>query len=1027
MSRESRIFEAEDEASGESERYLCLVEIGRGGMAVVYRAWDSHMNRDVALKVAREDVAADPEVRRRFEEESRIAGTFSHPSILPVFDRGTYAGRPYLAMQLIDGMPLDRSNLPLAEAIERLATAAEAVDHAHERGVIHRDLKPSNILLARDGRVYLTDFGVARQTTAEDRRTVAGTVVGTPAYMSPEQARGEDVDARADVYALGATLYELAVGRPPYEGTDPQAVLEAVRTRPPQAPRKANPKVSRNVEAIIRMAMERLPGDRYATARALAEDLRLYQNRRRPLARARGLRYYIGRELVRHPIRTAARTLMALILSGALILGSLVGGGWLDYRRALAEANLERKLALLEEASTYYTPARRTLKELRASIAEAERALLARIRGLERETDEAIQGEDFDAADRLLPELTALDRASGDDRQARRDRRKAEADSRELLDRIRTSLAGGQLDAAETDWKKLPPAHPERDGLRERIREGRFAEGRLKLEKVAVEGDAAAFEPLFATLASPAHAVQKNRDADLGKAARTLGLALAEKGNHAGTIRWLTEAEKRGAANADLYRVRGLALVVERNWDAAERDLKSFRQHSPGTTVPSAYWKLFHQRAKEDVAAGRWDPAQSRLTSALELSEEAILWHDMGLVRWKTVFKADLSLGDLEKALSKDPDLKPSAEYAPIVLAHVRSGNATALGLETAAERDFLWTGLLARLDQVAGRREERTEELRVVRATLLRKLRRVEDALAELAPAGDSARVRLARARAHASAAARPEAADGALTRAYEQVAGAPLGSPDDPAVLAWKALLGARLKRDQAAADFQAAQARGGLFAAARLEHARLLQGAAALKELELALEGVDRLGEDDLLWLGAEPLAKPLSLARTELRRAGLLLRAQTRLAAQDMRGCVDDATLLLDDAAPPPDPAAAAEARRLRGLARLQLPKSEWKGAAEDLEAYLQVQPDDARTRLMLANAYLRLERAEEAEKQCDVVLQKWPNAPEVFYLRGRARRARGHENGARSDFQAALNACPKESPLFRLIERELPPR
>jgi tetratricopeptide (TPR) repeat protein/predicted Ser/Thr protein kinase len=1022
VTRARNIFEADGEPSGEPDRYHCLLEIGRGGMAVVYRAWDSHMNREVALKVAREEVAGDPDIRRRFEEESRIAGTFSHPNILPVFDRGLYQGRPYLAIQLIDGAALDRADLPLREKLAHLATAAEAVEHAHARGVIHRDLKPSNILLGRDNRVYLTDFGVARQTVSEDRRTAAGTVVGTPAYMSPEQARGEDVDARADIYALGATLYELAVGRPPYEGADPQAVLEAVRTRPPPAPRKANSKVSRNVESIIRMAMERLPRDRYASAQAMADDLRLYQNHRRPLARARGFRYYVGREIVRHPVRTAARFLTALIVAGALTVGSLVGGGWLEYRRALVEKDQDRRIALLEEASAYYPPARRRLKELRAELAAAERRRLERMRELENRVSASLDQGDFETAATFLEELTGLDGASVELLRARYDRRKAEVVSLELVASLRRLLAAGDLEGAAEAMKRLPPAHPERDGLLERLRQGRFAEGARTLLKAATEGEAGRFQPLFDELASPAHAAEKNRDAVLGGAARKLGLALWEKRDRAGTVRWLSEAERRDIEDADLYRTRGLARLVEKNWDAAQRDLEALRLHAPGTPTPSEYWALFHLRAKEAVVAGRWLEAQSQLSAALGLpkdpKDEAVLRHDLGLVRWKTMTKAQVSLGDLEAALLLNPGLKPDADYVPIVLSLARARVTAAPRLETSAERDALWKDLLARVDLVAGRPEERPEELRVLRASLLRKLRQVTAAFEELATAGNSARVRLARARVHVSEAARPEAREGALTRAYEEVAGARLGSPDDPAVLAWKALLGPRLDRPQAIAAFQAAQARGGLFPAARLEHARLLQGDAALKELELATAEAD-LGEDDLLWLGAEPHAKPLSLVKTEFRRAGLLLRAYIRFGAKDMSGCVGDATLLLDEAP-------SVEARRLRGLARIQLPKPDCKGVAEDLEPHLLVQPDDPHALLALASAYLGLDRDTEAEAHCSTVIQKWwPNAPEPYYLRGLARKSGSNAVGRRSDFDTALRLCPLEHKLRPKILEQIP--
>ncbi len=1027
MGNTSRIFGNDDEPTGEPDRYHSLVEIGRGGMAVVYRAWDSHMNREVALKVAREEVAADPEVRRRFEEESRIGSNITHASLLPVYDRGVHKGRPYMAMQLVEGTSLDHAKLPLREAITCLAAAAEAVHHAHQQGIVHRDLKPSNILVARDGRIYLTDFGVARQAISGNHLTVPGTVVGTPAYMSPEQARGEDVDALTDVYALGATLYELAVGRPPYAGADAKAVLEAVRAGPPTSPRKANPEVSRNVEAIIRMAMERHPGDRYPTAQALAEDLKLYGNRRRPLARARGIRYYVVRELVRHPIRTGVRTLTTLLILGALVLGGLAGRGWFHLQEALQEPDPVRQVALLRRAAWILPAAREKLEQLQGVLAGNERrrleeaaaaneARLLKAAVLVKEIGDALFRKDPDLADRKLRELEPLKDPNFLSLKARLKQVQEEILHVNLLTSIRGWIAAGELRKARDAALGLPAENPERSGFLAQIVHAEYEESLRLLRTAAEAGDLAAFEPRFDELASTTYAGERDRDPQLAQAARALASVLSGKKDRPGAIRWLTAAEKRGSMDVEFYRIRGLLHLAERNWDAAERDLG---RRPAGTPEPTAYWELHHQRAKEAIETGQWLQAEKRLRAALDLSKQAVLWHDLGLVRWKSSLNPELALGDLHRALSLDRTLKPAPGYVPVVLAHVESSLAGVVGTESPADRDVECNRLLDLLDQVAGR----VEDVRIVRAELLRRRRRFDDALVELSPAAASVRIRLARARVYAAAAQVPGAAEGLFLKGYDEIAGAALGTPDDPAVLAWRALLGARLGRPEADADFEAAQPRGGVFPAARLDYARLLQGKGAhgpaLKEVALALAGVHRLGEDDLLWLGVEPLAKPLTPARTEFRRACLMLRAQARIASGDVAGGVEDLTLLLDEAP-------TAELRLLRGLAYLQMPKPAWAAAALDLEAYLPAQPDDYRARLALANAYLQLERYSAAVEQCTRVLEKKKDAPEPYYLRGLAREFLSPVE-ARSDFEKARDVCPPDSPLRPRIMGKLKPK
>jgi serine/threonine-protein kinase len=265
-------------------------ELGRGGMATVYLAHDRKHDRSVALKVLHPDLGAalGPE---RFEREIRLAARLQHPHILPVFDSGDAGGRLWYTMPYVEGESLrDRVvreiQLPVEEAVRVVREAAQGLHYAHQRGVVHRDVKPENILLTQDGTTLVADFGIARVAPAHappgqgnTRLTGTGLAVGTPAYMSPEQAAGEgDVDARTDVYALGAVLYELLAGEPPFTGPTPQAVLAKRFATPAPSIRVVRPGVPDAIATVLARALATVPADRYATAgdfaAALGEALR---------------------------------------------------------------------------------------------------------------------------------------------------------------------------------------------------------------------------------------------------------------------------------------------------------------------------------------------------------------------------------------------------------------------------------------------------------------------------------------------------------------------------------------------------------------------------------------------------------------------------------------------------------------------------------------------------------------------------------------------------------------------------------
>ncbi len=310
--------------------YELLGELGRGGMGVVYQARQIQLNRTVALKMVLTGVHADPEHLARFRLEAEAVARLQHPNIVQIYEVGEHDGQPFFSLEFVEGGSLERQldgtpqpALKSAQLVEQLARAMHA---AHERGIIHRDLKPANVLLMRDGTPKLTDFGLAKLVDAQQGQTQTGDIMGTPSYMSPEQAAGRtrEIGPATDIYALGTILYDLLTGRPPFQGTSILETLEQVRSQEPVPPSRFQLKLPRDLETICLKCLQKDVPRRYATARDLAEDLRRFQAGEPIQARPVGLLERGVRWCRRNPIVATLLAALAVVVVTCTVFAVLV-------------------------------------------------------------------------------------------------------------------------------------------------------------------------------------------------------------------------------------------------------------------------------------------------------------------------------------------------------------------------------------------------------------------------------------------------------------------------------------------------------------------------------------------------------------------------------------------------------------------------------------------------------------------------------------------------------------------------------
>ncbi len=325
-------------------------ELGRGGMGVVYRAWDQHLHRLVAVKMLLAGDFARPDERERFRREAEAAAGLRHVNIVQVYHVGDFEGRPYFTMEFVEGGSLAEklaaAPLPAGQAAALLATLAEAVQSAHDRGIVHRDLKPGNVLLTADGTPKIADFGLARRVDDGGALTRSGIPLGTPNYMAPEQALGlsHSIGPAADIYALGAILYETLTGCPPFQASTSAETLRKVIEQEPTPPSRWNAKIPRDLEVICLKCLRKDPQRRYASAAALAQDLGRLERGEAITARPTGLLERSARWLGRRRVQVAALALGTLL--GITLLSA---GLWLNSVRETGTRR-ERDLARRDQS-----------------------------------------------------------------------------------------------------------------------------------------------------------------------------------------------------------------------------------------------------------------------------------------------------------------------------------------------------------------------------------------------------------------------------------------------------------------------------------------------------------------------------------------------------------------------------------------------------------------------------------------------------------------------------------------------------
>ncbi len=1013
-------------------KFRLLHPLGRGGMGVVYKAVQTDLDRIVALKVLRDADADDPRALARFEAEARAAARLRHPGIVPIHEVGEIEGRRYFTMDWIDGEDLDSAlrgdSLAPNRALEILHDVSRAVHHAHEQGIIHRDLKPGNILLDRSGRVLVGDFGIARDVKVDRARlSVSGEIFGTPGYMAPEQARGESrsIGPRTDVYALGAVLYHMVTGKPPFSGEAALDVLLAAMVGEPAPPRSVNPRVHADVETICLKAMALEPERRYGSAAELADDCGRFLRGEPILARPPGIPYRIGKALARNRGVAAAATAGVAVVCA--LLAWLVPSLQAKQRELAVREALKPVEDAIQDARPYlYIPGTDVFEKLRAVTESIRRLETMAADPLQGESAEvwALLGKGWQFVGEDARAETAYLRAEGIDPHHPGVRPGL---ARLYLERTLLALFHGRRD---TQAEK-----------RERSRRWR-AEAARRLPAADVEGSGA--DDLEAMALEAARAFAEGR---MGEAERACDEGLARFGDRLGVEEfWNVKAllrsgaERQQAIEQALLRrphyawgrfVRGMLHQEARRWNEAREDFDAVLRLRPTFVSALLQRGMLRQHtgdiegARADYAeAARLEPtsadARNNLASALrQMGDEAAAWAELeeairldpGYARpWLQRGEIRLARGEVEAALAEYVEGARRDPQDPQPL--LALGNARkARGDLPAAEGDFLealerdpdcvaaWIALAqCRLDrndvdaaQASAERAVAADPGDPVARTIRAWVRRARgdragamtdlDEAVRLDPRDASVRVR--------RAILRREAGDATARDDAEEAVRLDPGHVDARIQRGWFRFRAGEW--DAARDDFDAAIG----LEPGRAEAWRL-RGDVRQKQRDLAGARADY---DEAIRL--EPVAVKAWLRRSEIRAA---------------QGDADGARTDVEEAVRrDPD---HADARVARGsLLRAQ---GNTEGAEAEYARALEIDPRSAAARIK--RAQLRMDRGDllGAWQEAEAAVAAGPEDAAALGLRGWLRRLRGDPSGALQDLENAVERAPRD--LERRIER-----
>lgn len=375
---------------------------GRGGSGVAYRAYDQQLKRTVAIKLLHTLTSQDSVQRQRLVREAEAAASLVHPSIVQVHQIGESKGDPYLVMEFIDGLSLAEmlqdGPLPVNQAVDVVVSVARAISHAHDSGIIHRDLKPANVLMDKNKEPHVCDFGLARQIESEFTLHATGDVMGTPAYMPPEQARGEGVTVVSDVYSLGAVLYQCLTGRPPFLASTPWEIMTQVMTDDPPTVRQLNSSLPRDLDTICSVALQKNSSRRYASAAMFADELQRFRKGEPIQARPVGRIEKFLKLCKRHPAVTTLVTVSLVALTALAIVSTAsaerVSKALGETKLALDEAETQRDVAFDAMKSLVYQ-VHDDLAQRDASVEARGQVLESAIKGLQRLLDTSLSRDDL--------------------------------------------------------------------------------------------------------------------------------------------------------------------------------------------------------------------------------------------------------------------------------------------------------------------------------------------------------------------------------------------------------------------------------------------------------------------------------------------------------------------------------------------------------------------------------------------------------------------------------------------------------